>query len=283
MGTYMGNVGHLMQHWILCEVLRVANKHVCGLNYIDAHAMAPWSTTRTASEINKFDSVKNCLWNCPPGQNSVYERAWKNMAHRRKREGYPSSAAFVRELWKGPYSLLLCERASKTADEIADWLTDINKVPKCEADGPFRGDWRDRFSEGLPNPYDMDLPEDSLTLISFDPDLYSIHAFDNGEKGKPKLYREDLDRTLNVLKRVEGPVIIQLSTYTNNGGNTQDRVISSVSSILFSCGFLLPAVVKANKGGKRMMSLVYERDAEWGYKLERLPNDFKNWLDAIPG
>ena len=44
MSTYMGNAGHLMQHWTLCKVLSIANNHVTGLNYIDAHAMAPWAT-----------------------------------------------------------------------------------------------------------------------------------------------------------------------------------------------------------------------------------------------
>ena len=39
MGTYMGNVGHFMQHWTLCETLAAAQKHYSGLNYIDAHAM----------------------------------------------------------------------------------------------------------------------------------------------------------------------------------------------------------------------------------------------------
>lgn len=119
MGTYKGNVGNLMQHWTLCEILAIAEPHCSGLNYIDAHAMAPWATTRTTRNINEFDSVRNSLWNCPPGQNSVYERAWNNLAWQEEREGYPSSAAFVRQVWSGQYSLLLCERDSKTWIQIA--------------------------------------------------------------------------------------------------------------------------------------------------------------------
>ena len=42
MTTYKGNSGHLMQHWTLCELVNIAdNQGVPGLNFIDAHAMAP--------------------------------------------------------------------------------------------------------------------------------------------------------------------------------------------------------------------------------------------------
>ncbi len=46
MPTYKGNVGNLMQHWTLCELLDIANQHyeIPGLNFIDAHAMAPRAT-----------------------------------------------------------------------------------------------------------------------------------------------------------------------------------------------------------------------------------------------
>ena len=280
MGTYMGNVGHLMQHWTLCEILNVANKHVCGLNYIDAHAMAPWATIRTDRKINRLDAVRRSLSSCPPGQNSVYERAWSSLAHQQKREGYPSSAAFVRQVWDGhrPYSMLLCENNLNTAAEIAQW---IRPNEGCL----FRGDWRKRFDQerGLPNSGDVGLKRGSLTLVSFDPNLYSIHRYDQSGKGKPKLYREDLVRTLGALERVEGPVIIQLSTYTNNGGNRQQDVIDSANSVLTVHRFALPTVVKVNLGNNiRMMSLVYARGKGWAGKFVDLPNNFQKWLSKIP-
>ena len=47
MCAYAGNVGHLMQHWTLCKLLVIACRHnVPGLNFIDAHAMAPLATDR---------------------------------------------------------------------------------------------------------------------------------------------------------------------------------------------------------------------------------------------
>ena len=102
MGTYMGNVGHLIQHWTLCELLAAANRYdTPGLNYIDAHAMAPWATT--PKELKpEFSRVRNAL----PGQRSVCEEAWHRLSDQRD-PGYPSSGAFVREVWEGAYSLLL--------------------------------------------------------------------------------------------------------------------------------------------------------------------------------
>ena len=64
-----------MQHWTLCEGLRIAwESGVTSLNYIDAHAMAPWATVRTGSD-SIFDRVCESL----PGQ-SVYERAWYKLS-----------------------------------------------------------------------------------------------------------------------------------------------------------------------------------------------------------
>ena len=92
----MGNVGNIMQHWTLRELLRVARDQVDGLNYVDAHAMSPWATQRTDHSL-EFDCVRDNL----PGQGSAYERAWHRIVNLHPAEGYPSSAAFVHELRKG--------------------------------------------------------------------------------------------------------------------------------------------------------------------------------------
>ena len=120
MGTYAGNAGHLMQHWTLCEVLRAAKEHTSGLSFIDAHAIAPWATEYPRPDA-MFECVKKRLPGMP-GKESVYEKAWHSLVQQHQQEGYPSSAAFVREVWKGQYSLLLCEMCNATAAEIDDWL-----------------------------------------------------------------------------------------------------------------------------------------------------------------
>ena len=232
--------------------------------------MAPW-TTQCAGPNGEPREPEPIFWqvrDALPGQESVYEHAWDELriANENQPVGYPSSEAFVRQVWRGhgPYSMLLCETNCDTANEIGEWLCYIGKPPEWLS----LGDWRDRFEHRLPNPLD------SLTLVSFDPYLYSTHTFADG----PKLYREDLDRTLGVLA-CEGPVIIQLSTYEARN-NHQGAVITSVNSVLYSGGFGLAAVVRADK---RMMSLVYAHGVndELATQLAGLPDNFTNWLREV--
>ena len=145
MGTYMGNAGHLMQHWTLCEALGIANNHVTGLNYIDAHAMAPWATQCADAHGNPQlpDRIFRRVRDGMPDQGSVYEQEWHRLANQHQRNGYPSSAAFVRQVWNGQYSLLLCEIDRTTANEIAQWI-------RPGVDCLFRDDWAVRFAQPLP-------------------------------------------------------------------------------------------------------------------------------------
>ena len=266
MGTYKGNVGNLMQHWVLCEVLRIANEHASELSFIDAHAMEPSAATRTSHDT-EFDSVRDGL----PGQGSVYEQAW-HILKLGQCDVYPNSAALVREVWKGDYSLLLCEKDSATADGIDDWLPGTCKSPKCKGAKLFRGDWRIKFEEGLPGPGEAGLQDDSLILVALDPYMCSKHSPRSQPAGN--LYPKDLKLVMRALDGVEGGVLIQLSTYTANGNNPQGAVISSVNSVLCSCGFALAAVVRANGN---MMSLVYSRGVDWTADLAGLPGRFDEW------
>ena len=266
MCTYKGNVGNLMQHWTLCEVLQVANEHASGLSFIDAHAMAPLATTRTAQDA-EFDSVRDDL----PGQESVYEKAWHRLVLGQC-DVYPNSAALVREVWKSDYSLLLCEKNSASADEIDGWLPGTCNLPECKGAKLFRGDWRTRFAGGLPSPCEAGLPKDSLTLVAFDPYMFSRHSPHRQPAGN--LYPKDLKLVLRALDGVRGGVFIQLSTYTANDNNPQGSVIASVNSVLWSHGFALAAVVRANEN---MISLVYAREVDWATDLAGLPGRFEEW------
>jgi len=151
-------------------------------------------------------------------------------------------------------------------------MSNIRRNPKCRIAAPFEGDWRDKFENGLPSSHGLGLPQETLTLLSFDPYLYSIHTFENG----PNLYREDLVRTLDALPH-EGPAIVQLSTYEAQN-NPQEAVISSINSALFPGGFTLAAIVRVNG---HMMSLVYARYVEWAADLAGLPGRFDAWYEAI--
>ncbi len=263
-----------MQHWTLCEVLQAAQKHTAGLSFIDAHAMVPLANARTSRRTGQnaeFDSVRDAL----PGQGSVYEQEWHRLAPER-RDAYPNSATFVRAVWKDDYSMLLCENDPGTAAEIDCWLPGVRRSPKCKGANLFRGDWRTRFKKGLPDPNTAGLPNGSLTLVSFDPYMYSRHSPPCQTAGNAGyLYPEDLKLALCALDAVRGGVLMQLSTYsTAKGCNPQRAVIPSVKSILRSGGFGLAAVVKANRS---MMSMVYARDVGWEADLLGLPGWFNKW------
>ena len=268
MGTYKGNVGNLMQHWTLCEMLRIANAHAVGLSFIDSYAMAPWATECTRPD-RKFESVKNGL----PGRESAYERAWHSLFQRKQRRGYPNSSAFVREVWKHNYSLTLCERDFQTADEIEEWLLEARESPRCNEAKLFRGDWRERFVRKLPNPLEAGLPARSLTMVSFDPTIYSS-IYSPVRRRATYLYRVDLGLALYALSSVTGPLVIQLSTYSASGKNPQNKVIESVNSALTPSHFQQAAVVRVNGN---MMSLIYTREVDWADDLEGLPARFAEW------
>ena len=267
MGTYQGNSGNLMQHWTLCELVDIADEYVSGLNFIDAHAMAPVAHTRAGNDT-RFDRLRARL----PGKQSVYERAWNQLV---PNGGYPNSAAFVKQVWTRDFSMLLCEIDPSTITALDTWLPLVQSQAKCKRAKVFTGNWRDRFDKGLPSPSEVGLPNGSLTLVSFDPDMYYPQPPDNASTRN--LYPCDVKRTLAALKEVKDGVIIQLSTYSRGKSNQapQSDVIASVDSILTGEGFTPAKVVRLHKD---MMSLVYSRNVWWSAKLKNLPDRFKDWL-----
>ena len=269
MTTYRGNAGNLMQHWTLCELLVIAGKHSSGLSFIDAHAMSPLARERCDSD-SKFSRVQTQL----PGQESVYEQAWHHLAP--QGEGYPNSAAFVKKIWKGDFSLLLCEKNPATVKEIKPWLKHARKSARCKSAKLFPCDWRKRFEDGLPSPSDVGLTDDSLTLVSFDPYMYNSRRRFDDPKKRPEgnLYPDDMERALPAMNSFEGGVLIQLSTYSAQD-NSQEAVISSLNAILEPSAFTLCGKTRIKK---QMMSLVYARNVAWSAELADLPNRFKEWL-----
>ena len=262
--TYKGNAGNLMQHWTLCELLSAAKGNgVTALNYIDAHAMAPYATNRTGSG-DVFDRVRGGL----PGQRSAYERAWGELAAG-KGPGYPNSAAFVQEVWGGEVPMLLCEVDPDTVVEIESWAANNPSI------AVYLGRWQERFKSPLPSPSDVGLSAESLTLVSFDP--YIVSSRRTGPSAG-NIYLQDLHTALTALGQVRGSVLIQLSTYSANDSNPQGAVIASTNALMVSFGFTLAAVVRTNGA---MMSLAYERGIAWTAGLSDLPSRFTQWLGAV--
>ena len=276
MPTYMGNAGHLMQHWTLCELLDIADENAPGLSFIDAHAMAPVAYTRNRSDA-RFDRAR-CARLHLPDQQSVYERAWSNLA---LTGGYPNSASFVNQVWTRDFSMLLCENDPATISELDSWLPSVQGQPRCNRAKVFPGDWRDRFARGLPNPSEVGLPKGSLTLVSFDPDMY--YPIPPANAPIKNLYPDDLTQTLAALGEPndgDGGVIIQLSTYSRGNRNQapQAEVIHSANGILTGGGFDSALVVKLDGN---MMSLVYARNVSWWTELADLSQRFTDWIAPL--
>lgn len=273
MCVYAGNVGHLMQHWTLCELLVIACRHnVPGLNFIDAHAMAPLANDRQQPVDPRFDRVRDRLPNQP---GSVYEQAWHRLAP--NGEGYPNSAAFVNAVWERDLSLSLCEIDDATCKVLAPWLRCVAKAKNCRATELCRGDWRNRFAEGLPSPAEAGLEDDALTLVTFEPNMYNKRRECNTPKHY-NIYPENVEQAMCAMRRLEGGVLIQLSTYSANDGNAQRNVIQSLREILEPNAFKLTAQVRVNGN---MMSLVYARNVSWDAELTDLPGRFTEWLAKI--
>ena len=57
MCKYKGNDGNLMQHWTLCEMLTVAQRHASCLTCVDAHAMAPAAETGTVPSATTVEQL----------------------------------------------------------------------------------------------------------------------------------------------------------------------------------------------------------------------------------
>ena len=115
-----------------------------------------------------------------------------------------------------------------------------------------------------------------MTLLSFDPYMYARrrHVTD---PGKGNLYPPDLELTVDALDAVRGGVIVQLSTYGMQAGDSQDATIASVNAILEEGRLRPAAAVRANR---KMMSLVYARGIDWFEELADMPQRFGRWLDA---
>ncbi len=293
MPTYKGNVGNLMQHWTLCELLQIAQQQgVPGLNFIDAHAMAPLARTKDGpdSRFNRAearvrrDHVPHHQWE------SRYEWAWHHLA---PSIGYPNSAAFVEKVWTGEFSLSLCEVDWPTIAELGSWLDRVRNLERCKNAELFPGDWRDGFDRLLLHPADVRLSPGSLTLVSLDPYRYDpTKDFDDGRnKDGGNLYPDDISRLLRALatSRVPDPIIIQMSTYSHDRGRaSQGRVIPQIDVALTTQGFSDGVVVtvpnaQGNGDHQSIMSLVYARglDDKRIRRLQNLPHFCNGWAWEI--
>lgn len=268
MPIYRGNVGNLLQHWVLCEILNASHDHAGRLLFVDSHAMSPFATERPRIDDTAplFDSVSRRL----PGAQSSYEEAWHRLAALApNRTGYPNSASFVVNMWSRDLSLLLCEADPATVGELRAWAHEMGLSGECV----FDGDWRLRFNRELPVSAD-------LVFFSFDP--YMISHVPVGCPKPANMYPDDLDLLAADVARIPTGIVVQLSTYSTQNGNSQDEVTREVQSRLSGAGLKVAAKVRPlRKDGQpnlQMMSLVLTRGLPWAGALQDLEARFHSWL-----
>jgi len=266
MPVFRGNVGNLLQHWVLCEVLEAWQSYAKQVDFIDAYAMAPLADERypetDLASRRRFDWVQARLRE----ERTPYERAWHRLAPRAGR--YPNSAALLTELWHGDYSLVLCELEAETARQLRKWVGKVNASPACVSIKVAEGDWRDRFRQGF-------VTSGDLVLLSFDP--YMISQRVSG--GNPaNMDPDDFELIAAAVSSLGCPLVMQLSTYSANGGNRQPAVLAATDARLEPAGFGRLGVVRADG---HMMSMLYGRDLGEGPRLNGLRGRFTEWLEEV--
>lgn len=266
MTVFRGNVGNLLQHWVLCEILEAWKSYANQVDFIDAYSMAPLADERypekDLASRRRFDRVQARL----SEERTPYERAWHSLAPRAGR--YPSSAALLTELWHGDYSLVLCELEADTARQLRMWADKVDASPACVSIEVAEGDWRDRFRQGF-------ITSGNLVLLSFDPYMISQRV----SSGNPaNMDPNDLELIAAAVSSLDRPLVMQLSTYSANGGNPQPAVLAATDARLEPAGFERLGVARADG---HMMSVLYGRDLGLGPRLDDLPGRFTSWLDDV--
>ncbi len=261
MPVYRGNLGNLLQHSVLCDIMAATRQHATRLDFVDAHSMAPFADERPKRDATAplFDCVQHRL----PGERTPYELAWNTLAS--SGTAYPNSASFVASIWSGPASLILCESDPTTARELRLWAADVKLRQPSVAVEVAEGDWRDRFRRGLGLSGD-------LALFSFDPYMFDRHGLG---RNPGHMYPGDLDVFTQAITELNQGVIVQLSTYSANNNNPQDAVIQALKSRLEFSGLEIVAVVRADGN---MMSVLLARNVDWQASLNSIPARFQSWL-----
>jgi hypothetical protein len=86
MPRYRGNIGNLLQHSVLGELLCSANSQWDNIRFVDAYAMAPLAKERFKSGWSAaiFDHARDLS-----PANSTYERTWRIRIQ--NNSGYPTA------------------------------------------------------------------------------------------------------------------------------------------------------------------------------------------------
>jgi hypothetical protein len=274
------NRGNLLQHWSACEVLEELRRALptdALLRFVDGYAMAPASDfTRERATNNQtgaeFRSVRTRL----PGLESVYEQVWAAIVAAGGVATYPSTAVFASHLWKGSISFLLCENDRAAAESCIEWVRTLRRLDRAARSQVAVQNWRKRFLDSVPLDGVADGISPAALFLSFDPDMYDRHSQD--VKDPRKMYASDIERINSALARcITVPTVVQLSTYSANGDNSQSAVVTQIGGLMALHGWKEPVVVRADGN---MMSMIFVRGVDM--VLGALPERFSAWRRGVP-
>ncbi len=90
------------------------------------------------------------------------------------------------------------------------------------------------------------------------------------------MYPPNIDTAIKAVKEIKSGIVVQLSTYSANNGNSQDDVVPHLDGKLSRGNFRRVSMTRVDGN---MMSLIYARNVEWEHELGTLCEGFTEWLD----
>lgn len=273
MGLCRGNRGNLMQHWALCEVLyRLEKQKFDHLHFVCTHSMAPWSVPERRNNDKCRQWFTAARQRLNGTQDTVFERAWHSLSPVSGLP-YPSSAVFAQQIWKKHLSLLLCEINKQVADEIDGWLGSPEVVQRLREARLHRMNWRDAFQDTLP------AGDADIILIELDPMRYEHHPPNQCSRNDGGvLFPEDIELILDAVEGLTVPIVLQISSFSANNGNSHEVVTDSIVRRLEPAGFIHENRIKV---GGQMLCLFLSRGITLFHSSDAPETAFDEWLEGF--
>jgi hypothetical protein len=236
--------------------------------------MAPWSVPELRQEEDDYRCRRvfnEARTRDAAARASVFEEAWFALSPTRGLP-YPSSALLAQHVWRSKLSLALCEASLPVADEIDGWLGCREARERLAHGVLLPGDWRGSAR----GPLFLDVDADCL-FIEMDPYRYDSRVKSVRKKtDAATVYPEDLTFLGQHLAAENRPIILQLSSFSAQNGNSPEVIEASVRGVLEPCHFLFRDRVGVDG---QMQSLVFVRNLT--ISGGPLQPTFSTWLAGI--
>lgn len=270
--TAKGNVGNLLQHFVLVQVLEVLRESYpdSRLDFVAPYAMAPLSRLPIPPACAKFEAVFEAAQSGRLA--SPYPRLVAALTGRKRR--YPSSALLVSASWKDAH-LHLADYSELVYAKIHDHFdSNLNAHHGRWTEAPEG--WRQRFQACAT----------CALFAELDPNLVLAGTTSR----KPgSLDQAQLRRFLGWLTK-DRPCIVQITTYSTNGvgksasgASGSAAVVEATHDTSRKSGFDLLSCVNASGASRIPFSMVFSRSLpkSIGDRLDRALSIATGQLEAV--